>query len=182
MRSLRDLEPGQELECFGTRDSQEADVFLLGERVGILTGTPEGFESADGSWTVETRVQGGRPWWRSSRYTLIVTERARNAEVVHHEEIGWSLGSLWGLGAQSPFVFAGGHAYIFGFIGRGFLKTTYVFQRKGTRVLTFTLPQWWRGGNKIRLVVTVGRDARGAEDDLPILVLLGCRMMLAAVS
>jgi len=156
MRSLRDLEPGQELECFGTRDSQEADVFLLGERVGILTGTPEGFESADGSWTVETRVQGGRPWWRSSRYTLIVTERARNAEVVHHEEIGWSL--------------------------RGFLKTTYVFQRKGTRVLTFTLPQWWRGGNKIRLIVTVGRDARGAEDDLPILVLLGCRMMLAAVS
>jgi hypothetical protein len=163
VRSLRDLEPGQELECFGTRDSQKADVFLGGERVGILTGTPEGFESADGSWTINTQ----RGFLRS---TEIVTERARDVEVARCEENYWS---------ESPFVFPGGRAYFWE--GASFSGISHRFQRNGMPVLTFTMPQWW-AWSKVRLVVTVEPGARSAEHDLPILLFLGCRIMLRGVS
>jgi hypothetical protein len=54
-----------------------------------------------------------------------------------------------------------------------------VMQRNGMRVLTFTMPRW---GIWNKIIVTVERGARAAEHDLPILVLLGCRMTLEAVS
>lgn len=162
MRSLRDLGPGQELECVGTRFSHWATVFLGEEVVGTLTGAPEGFTSADGSWTITTR----RGFVRS---TEIVTDSARNVEVARRE------GSYWG---RRPFVFPG-RQYLFE--RTSFWGTRYAFQRNDMPLLTFTLGQWaiWR---KIRLVVTVEPGARSAGHDLPILVFLGCRMMLEEMS
>jgi hypothetical protein len=88
VRSLRDLERGQELECLGSRSLRGAKVFLRGEVVGRLTGKPEGFKSADGSWTIKTRSG-------FLRFTQIVTERAHDVEVALPVAIqGWSLTSL----------------------------------------------------------------------------------------
>src|SRR5215469_18800477 len=97
MRSLRDLEPGQQLECFGHRSSQWAKVFLGGEIVGTLTGAPEGFVAADGGWTIET--QRG-----FLRFTEIVKDRAHDVEVARRER---------GYFGQSPFVFTSGLEYFF---------------------------------------------------------------------
>jgi hypothetical protein len=164
VRSLRELEPGLELECVraGFRDAE----VLLGDQA-LATLTPVGFfgasteaESADGSWTI------ARKGWFSG--TQIVTERGRSVEAARWE------GGIWR--GQSRIVFPDGRDYRWK--KTSFWRMNYSVLKNDVPVLTFAAKRAWF---KTSHIVTVEPGARSAGQDLPILVLLGCHLLLAAV-
>jgi hypothetical protein len=166
VRSLRGLGPGTELECVRAGFSKDAEVLLGTEVVGTLE--PVGFfgmtmevASGDGSWTIARRG------WLSS--THIVTERARDVEAARREGGAWR--------GSSRIVFPDGRDYEWK--KTRFWRMNYAVLKNGVPVLSFTPKRAWF---TTRLMITVEPGARSAEHDLPILILFGCHLLLAAIA
>lgn len=167
MKSLRDLQPGQELVCLRTGAfSRDAELLLRDDVLATLK--PQGFfssrvaaESADGRWIIARQGLLSR--------TTLMTEEGRPAQAARF------VSGFWGRSGRIQFPDGRGYAWR----RTAFWTMEYAIERDGVSLVHFRHKRAWF---KTKVEVVVEPAAAAVDHDLPILVLFGCHLILGAIA